>query len=293
MLMNYQRIVLHGYLECKPEQSAFSRYFERQAKIAERDEFVEKEDFYKECLSVIEKFQGEIYRLYYKNLTEYDGVLAAYRSQLKRGVTVSESGESIESHIENILHERKGKEERGYKNDTYFFWCGTDGDGMIVHDMLSLEHKLYYPILERMKDSINRFISMISEPSSQDNDSSPGNSESNSSHTNTNEPTGYQCDPGIISSIYQFCIDTNVFDNNIKLSELSSAVENANFKVLVEKCALRNKKSQCMYLITNLAKHIIKPDWYKETAHSINTEPTRLSGISIPSPWKKKLNDIK
>ena len=48
-----------------------------------------------------------------------------------------------------------------------------------------------------------------------------------------------------------------------------------------------------MYLITNLAKHIIKPDWYKETAHSINTEPTRLSGISIPSPWKKKLNGIK
>ena len=292
MLMNYQRIVLHGYLECKPEQSAFSRYFERQAKIAERDEFVEKEDFYKECLSVIEKFQGEIYRLYYKNLTEYDGVLAAYRSQLKRGVTVSESGESIESCIENILHERKGKEERGYKNDTYFFWCGTDGDGMIVHDMLSLEHKLYYPILERMKESINILIISISEQSTQNNDSTPGDSEINLSNWGRNDKTRYEYDPITISRIFEHCQKTDVFDDQISLSDFTMAIDNTDFKEIVEKCAKRKKKSKCMSVINKLSK-VISSEWYRKTAHSINTEPTRISGISVPCGWKKELDDIK
>lgn len=152
--MNYNHIVLQGYLECKPEKTAFGKYFERQAKIAERDEFVEEQDFYGECQSVIKSYQDEVYYQYRKYLTEHDSALAGYRTALKNGRTIDDKGVAIQTHIDNILQERKGKEQQGYENDTYYFWCGTDGDGKIVNDMFSLEHKLYYPILERMRLAI-------------------------------------------------------------------------------------------------------------------------------------------
>lgn len=291
--MNYNHIVLHGYLECKPEKNAFGKYFVRQAKVAERDEFVEKQDFYEECLSVIKNYQDEVYHQYYKNLTEYDGVLAAYKFALKNGRTVDDKGVAIQTHIDYILKERKGKEERGYENDTYSFGCGTDGDGKIVNNMFSIEHKLYYPILERMKESINILIRSISEQPSQDNNSLPGNSESNTSNTNTNNQTRYKYDPIIISRIFEHCQKTDVFDDQISLSDFTMAIDNTDFKEIVEKCTLRRKKSKSMYIIKKLSVIIGSDEWYRNTAHSINTEPTRISGISVPCGWKKELNDIK
>ncbi len=290
--MNYKHIVLQGYWECKPEKTAFGKYFERQAKIAERDEFVEKQDFYGECLSVIKSYQDEVYYQYRKYLTEHDSALAGYRTVLKNGRTKDDKGVAIQTHIDNILQERKGKEQQGYENDTYYFWCGTDGNGKIVNDMFSLEHKLYYPILERMKESINILIISISEQSTQDNDSTPGDSEINLSNWGRNDQTRYEYDPITISRIFEHCQKTDVFDDQISLSDFTMAIDNTDFKEIVEKCAKRKKKSKCMSVINKLSK-VISSEWYRKTAHSINTEPTRISGISVPCGWKKELDDIK
>ncbi|MFZ4799798.1 MAG: hypothetical protein ACOYMA_20065 [Bacteroidia bacterium] len=47
------------------------------------------------------------------------------------------------------------------------------------------------------------------------------------------------------------------------------------------------------YIIYILSKFITVDGWYLNTAHSINTEPSKCSGINAPSNWKNKANAIK
>ena len=53
------------------------------------------------------------------------------------------------------------------------------------------------------------------------------------------------------------------------------------------------KASMVKYLIYVLSKHIDNESWYRDAAHSINTEPQKCSGASVPKQWRRELNAIK
>ena len=96
-----------------------------------------------------------------------------------------------------------------------------------------------------------------------------------------------------IERIYDFCISTKVLDSEI-ISNINfvNAVHSANFKAIHDHTSQIKSKSKCKYIIYVLSK-FMGEDWYLKTAHSINTEPNRCSGITVPLEWKKKVNAIK
>jgi len=56
MEMNYSKIVIDGCSEFVKSKTSFESYFKREAKINERDNFIEFADFFNGCMEVVKKF---------------------------------------------------------------------------------------------------------------------------------------------------------------------------------------------------------------------------------------------
>ncbi|MDR1583237.1 MAG: hypothetical protein LBS55_08280 [Prevotellaceae bacterium] len=104
----------------------------------------------------------------------------------------------------------------------------------------------------------------------------------------------YTFDPSEITTVYDFCIDTGVLKSDvISLGNFISAVDSANFKDIYEHAKQQKAQCKCKYTIFVLSKFVTGEDWYLNTAHSIDTEPNRCSGINVPLGWKKNADKIK
>lgn len=90
-----------------------------------------------------------------------------------------------------------------------------------------------------------------------------------------------------ITKIYDYC-KGNTFSVSFKV--FVDAVTNADFSIVYK--ADGTITSKCAYLISVIKKFVYSKDWYKNAAHSINTEPTRCSGMKVPPDWKDDLQMI-
>lgn len=101
-------------------------------------------------------------------------------------------------------------------------------------------------------------------------------------------PTGQYAinDIEAINGIYKFCIETDVLDSEV-ISNVAfiNAVNTANFKSISNHAETKDTKTKSMYVIYVLSKYMTS-DWYLQTAHSIDTEPTKCSGANVPIKWK-------
>ena len=109
------------------------------------------------------------------------------------------------------------------------------------------------------------------------------------------ECSKYKFDISKIEQVYHFCIETEVIDGKITNMDFLNAVNNVDFKVIQANAEQKNAKGKSMYIIFILSHHIKEKasEWYQKTACSINTEPSRCSGMGVPSDWKRKANTLK
>lgn len=92
-----------------------------------------------------------------------------------------------------------------------------------------------------------------------------------------------------LRKVYDYVCD-DAF-KGISFKEFERCVVERNFsKIYNSEYA---KASMIKYLIYVLSKHIDSESWYRDTAHSINTEPQKCSGASVPKQWRRELNAIK
>ena len=92
-----------------------------------------------------------------------------------------------------------------------------------------------------------------------------------------------------LRKVYDYVCD-DAF-KGISFKEFERCVVERNFsKIYNSEYA---KASIIKYLIYVLSKHIDNESWYRDTAHSINTEPQKCSGASVPKQWRRELNTIK
>lgn len=77
---------------------------------------------------------------------------------------------------------------------------------------------------------------------------------------------------------------------NISFNEFRCCVSERNFsKIYNSQNARCSKVKYTIYTISRIAGK----EWYLDTAHSINTEPQKCSGATVPKLWRKKLNSIR
>jgi hypothetical protein len=118
--------------------------------------------------------------------------------------------------------------------------------------------------------------------------------ESDTNEVNAGKPKQYIFDISKITAVYSFCVKTKVLDGSaISNVDFINAVNEANFKTIHAHAEQQRSKSKCKYIIFLLSKFIVGGSWYLNTAHSINTEPNKCSGIGVPVRWKKEADTIK
>ncbi|GAB6395253.1 MAG: hypothetical protein MdMp024_1565 [Bacteroidales bacterium] len=108
--------------------------------------------------------------------------------------------------------------------------------------------------------------------------------------TDAGKPQQYTVDTGKITAVYDFCIETNVISDSISEVDFINAVSKADFKPIYETAKLKHKCKYIIYVLSFLINNPMRSQWYKDTAHSINTEPNKCSGANVPGDWKKDAN---
>lgn len=110
---------------------------------------------------------------------------------------------------------------------------------------------------------------------------------------NSNVKKGYlvpQYNATKVAEIYDFCIKTNVFGNEITLTNFTSSIDTANFKEIFSSSDVIKSK---LKLVINALSYSLNSDWYKQTATSIKSTPSKCSGANVSENWKNQLNAIK
>jgi len=98
----------------------------------------------------------------------------------------------------------------------------------------------------------------------------------------------YNFDIQKISNIYHFCIEAEIIDDSITEVFFLNAVENTDFKKIYANAENKNAKGACARVISITSKYVKPRDtWYKKTAQSIDTEPTKCSGRSFNTKQQK------
>jgi hypothetical protein len=114
---------------------------------------VEFADFFNGCKSAVTDYKKMIEHKYNIRLTGNDWALAAYRSALERGETITPQGKPIQTHIDYIEHDKKFVEGRGYTNNRDFC-CKTTEAGDIVGDGMDKKYELYYSDVSELEKAI-------------------------------------------------------------------------------------------------------------------------------------------
>ena len=278
--MNYFQIVLKGYLLYKNQQSSCLSYFKSEAQKAYRDSFVEYSDFFDSCTRVLSQYKNEIVRKHMNDIYEFEGPLRSYRQQIAKGNLRDKNNRLYQDEIDCILKEQEKIKKRGYNSLT----CGLKEDGEITRNMFEIKHELPYVLIEVIEKEIIKASQSLSIKQS-DNTNIKKGVDDNSFEYNEDK----------INEIYKYCCKTDVYnEKEITHLDFVEAVTKADFKKIIDTCAENNKKASALFTIHALKKFIEKGDiWCKQAANSVDTEPTRLSGMNVPIQWKKHLLAIK
>lgn len=158
--MNYKLIVLNAYTEHRKQNTPYQSYFKREARIAERDHFVEFLDYFSGCQHVLESYKNEIIRQYDSRLTENDWVVSSVKSGngMKFGDehVTDESDERIQDSLYRIAEDVRYVKSAGYINTVDYVCCLTDM-GEISTDIWerNFEQKLYWQDIIQIEQGFN------------------------------------------------------------------------------------------------------------------------------------------
>lgn len=151
--MNCKLIIAKAIDEYKNQKTTYLSYFKREAKIADRDDFIEFADFFNGCKSAIYDYKKNIENQYYKRFTENDLVLSAYKKLLNDGQTVDQNGKPIQEHIDYIENEKKFIKERGYENN-YDYYCLLSEYGELAESIYEMNYRLNYSDIQNLEQIV-------------------------------------------------------------------------------------------------------------------------------------------
>ncbi len=100
----------------------------------------------------------------------------------------------------------------------------------------------------------------------------------------------YEYDPTFCTAVYDFCIATRVF-SGIAHADFCTCVAEANFAHIYN--SEGRLAAKLKYMIYVLSRRMNNPQWYSDSAHSIDTEPNKCSGAGVPPEWKRQALAIK
>jgi hypothetical protein len=100
----------------------------------------------------------------------------------------------------------------------------------------------------------------------------------------------YEYDPAFCTAVYDFCITTRVF-SGITHADFCACVAEANFAPIYN--SEGRLAAKLKYIIYVLSRRMNNPQWYSDSAHSIDTEPNKCSGAGVPPEWKRQALAIK
>ncbi len=156
-MINYKQIVLNAYIDNKEQKTSFKSYFKREAKLAEKDSFIENNDFFNGCLNVISKYKTQIRYLYQSRVTENDWVVESIkmgRGMIIDGEEITDiKNERLQYHLKKIEDDKNYIIKRGYKNNTDFP-CFLSATGEITDEISSAQVELYWDEIILIKENI-------------------------------------------------------------------------------------------------------------------------------------------
>lgn len=127
----------------RTQQTPYVSYFQREAENFQKNNSVKFVDFFNGCKSAIGRYKEHIENEYNKRLTENNWTLNSYYQALKRGLTIDQKGEPIQSHIDWIENDKKFVKEQGYENNRDYC-CTIKETGEITESVYDMKYTLYY-----------------------------------------------------------------------------------------------------------------------------------------------------
>jgi len=278
--MNYKLIFAKAVVEFKTQKTPYSTIFKRESRSAHDLESEEYDDFFDGCLRIISIYKKHIEALSLNDYKENDRALHFYKQNLLNGVTSDQKGKPIQDHIDRIEREKQLFKPNEYKTD-YIIKCFITETGEITESTMSSIDGFYYNDLEELEKTV---INLRNEFTFKTN---------NSTHA-SNELKKNKLNIVTIDKIYNFCIETKVLDENIVSNvDFINTVESADFSIIYEHSKEQQSSTKMRYIIYVLNKFISINDWFLNASHSIDTEPSKCSGVNVPTKWKDQANAIK
>ncbi|MDF9829336.1 hypothetical protein [Parabacteroides sp. PF5-6] len=100
----------------------------------------------------------------------------------------------------------------------------------------------------------------------------------------------FDYDPQKAERIFSFCVDSDVFSEDIKLHDFLVCVSAADFSEIKKKI---KRITRFRYIVRILHEAMGKnQSWYRKSAKSIGTTPSRCTG-NIDERWQKEANALK
>ncbi len=196
------------------------------------------------------------------------------------GQTKDENGQLIQEHVERIENEKEYIMNLGYKTNSDYT-CLITESGEITKNSFDSKHELNYSKIVEIENSILNLKNDLT-------------SETNNSNHARNELKKNKLNIVLIDKIYNFCTETKVLDENtVSIVDFINAVDSANFSIIYKHSKEQQSSTKMRYIIYVLSKSIVINDWFLNAAHSIDTEPSKCSGVNVPTRWKDEANAIK
>jgi hypothetical protein len=162
-MMNFKQVVVEAYRSTKgiksPDKQAFlEAYFVSNARMAERDIFIEATLFLKGCRQVVDLYQTEIKRQYEEQLHKGDIVLrnveAGRGIPFPEGVVTDKNNPRVQDSIQRIINHQEYVKGRGAKSFAYT--CNLTKDGDILTEQLEAFYFLEPRDVDELHEAIMR-----------------------------------------------------------------------------------------------------------------------------------------
>jgi hypothetical protein len=155
--MNSKQIIVDVFTEGKEHRTAYLSNFKRKAKIAKKDNFVEFDDFFNDCLHSIKFYKNEIEKQYNKRLKENNWVLNSINSgngiKIDGELIIDTNDKKLKESLDYCMNDKKYVEERGFKSNRDYS-CQVSTTGEISKDIFEIKHKFYYADLELLEEAM-------------------------------------------------------------------------------------------------------------------------------------------
>ena len=278
--MNYNQRIANAITEYTTHKMPYLSYFKREAKKAYKEDNEEFEDFFNSCKHIISTYKNDIENQFKNDLNKNNVALHSFKQMILSGQTIDENGRLIQEHIDYIENDKEYIMNLGYKTNSDYT-CLITESGEITKNSFDSKHELNYSKIVEIENSILNLKNDLT-------------SETNNTTHASNELKRNKLNIVLIDKIYNFCIETKVLDENIVSNvDFINTVESADFSIIYEHSKEQQSSTKMRYIIYVLNKFISINDWFLNAAHSIDTEPSKCSGVNVPTKWKNKANAIK